>query len=418
MNHSDSERLASVLKKIGYKKTNKEEEADLIAVIACSVRQSAVDRIHGKLRNWQIIKEKKPLITILSGCVLEEDRKKLAHKFDLFIDIKNLTNLASDINKINPEEKLAFLPSFFEIKPNYESKYRAYVPIMTGCNKFCTYCAVPYTRGREVSRPSPEILLEIKELLKKGYKEIVLLGQNVNSYGLDQEKEIKFPELLQKIDKLNNKNWWLKFLTSHPYDLSDDLIKVMKNGKHISKYLHLPVQSGSDTMLKKMNRHYTIKNYKKIINKVKKEIKNIAISTDIIVGFCGETKKQFKDTEKLMKDLKYNLAYLSQYSERSGTVAHKLHKDDISHKIKKERWNILNNIVKKNSLNFNKKLLNKKYEVLIDVINKKNKKYNNIGKLDNYITIHMTTNKPLKKGAFYKVKIIEAKPWGLKGMLI
>ena len=417
MNYSDSERLSSVLEDLGYSKTDIEEDADLIAIISCSVKQSAVDRIYGKLRNWQIIKEKKPLITILSGCVLDEDRKKIKDKFDLFIDIKKLENLAEDIKKIIPEEKLA-IPSFFNIKPNYESKYRAYIPIMTGCNKFCSYCAVPYTRGRETSRPSKEIIKEIKELLNKNYKEIILLGQNVNSYGLDKKNEIKFPELLKTIDELNNNDWWLKFMTSHPYDLSKNLIKIIKNGKHINKYLHLPVQSGSDNLLKKMNRHYNIKDYKKLINNIKKEIPNIAISTDIITGFCGETEKQYKETEKLLKDLKFNLAYISQYSKRSSTVADKLYKDDIPKNIKKERWYLLNEVIKENSLEFNNLLLNKEHIVLIDTVKEKNNKYINIGKLSNYISIHIEDDNKLKIGEFYKIKITESKSWGVKGKLI
>jgi len=176
MNYSDAERLSSVLQKLGYQETQNENEADLIAIIACSVRQAAVDRIYGKLRNWQIVKEKRPLITLLSGCVLPRDQKKLKDKFDLFIDIKNLHNLAKELKNIAPEKKLA-LPDFFDISPSYKSSYRAYVPIMTGCNKFCSYCAVPYTRGREVSRPAKDILKEIKGLLKNGYKEIILLAQ-------------------------------------------------------------------------------------------------------------------------------------------------------------------------------------------------------------------------------------------------
>ncbi len=417
MNYSDSERLNTVLKKIGYTKTKNEKDADLIIVIACSVKQSAVDRVIGKSKNWQIIKEKKPLITILSGCVLPEDKKKLEHQFDLFIDIKNLDNLANDLKSLHPKESLSF-PTFFNIKPEYESKYRAFVPIMTGCNKFCTYCVVPHTRGKETSRQSKDIIKEIKELLNKDYKEIILLGQNVNSYGLDKDNEIKFPELLKKIDNLNNNNWWLKFMTSHPYDLSDDLIKIMKQGKHINKYLHLPVQSGSESMLKRMNRHYSIKDYKKLIKKIRKEIPNIAISTDIIVGFSKETKKEFEDTKKLVNDLKFNLSFTSQYSERKGTTASRLYKDDIPKEIKKERWNEINNIIKENSYQFNKSLIGKELEYLVDVVKKEKDKYNNIGKLANYISVHLINNKPLGIGKIYKIKVIESKNWGIKAILI
>lgn len=434
MNISDGERLATALKKLGYKETKNEDEADLIAIVACSVKQAAVDRIHSKVYEWQLAKETRPLVTILSGCVLEADRKKLAHKFDLFIDIKKLENLAHDLAKLHPEQKLA-LPDFFDISPSYGSSYRTYVPIMTGCNKFCSYCAVPYTRGRETSRPSKNIITEIKNLLDKGYKEIVLLGQNVNSYGLDKKnkgskrsqrnREITFPELLNKIDNLSD-HFWLKFLTSHPYDMSDNLIKVMAKCKNLNDYLHLPVQCGSDKILKKMNRHYTVAQYKKLIKKIKKVMPNITLSTDIIVGFCGETDKDFLATKKLIQDINYNLIYISQYSARVGTIANKMLKDDVPKKIKKQRWQAINDQLSKQSLDFNKKLIGQTKEALIDVVKKaegseKNRGnkgiYINIGKLSNYLPVHIKSNRPLKVGQFYQVKITKALYWGVKAKL-
>ncbi|RJQ33337.1 tRNA (N6-isopentenyl adenosine(37)-C2)-methylthiotransferase MiaB [Candidatus Parcubacteria bacterium] len=419
MNYSDAERLASVLKELGYQETKDENQADLIGIIACSVRQSAVDRIYGKLRNWQLIKEKRPLITLLSGCVLERDQKKLRDKFDLFIDIKNLQGLAENIKSLAPEQKMA-LPDFFDISPSYYSPYRAYVPIMTGCNKFCSYCAVPYTRGREVSRPSKSIIEEVSNLLKQGYKEIVLLGQNVNSYGKDRQKsgakELDFPQLLEKVDSLAG-HFWLKFLTSHPYDMNDKLIKAMSNCKNLSDYLHLPVQSGSNKILKKMNRHYTVAHYKKLIKKIRLALPDIAISTDIIVGFCSETDKDFQENLKLAKELKYNMAYLSQYSTRVGTVAARLYQDDVPKKNKKERWEKLNKIIEQQSFAFNQKLIGQKREVLIDMVKKDKHEYINIGKLSNYVAVHIRTKKPLKIGEFYPVKIKEAKFWGVQAEL-
>lgn len=415
MNISDAERLATALKALGYQDTNNEQEADLIGVVACSVKQTAVDRIYGKVRNWQIVKEKRPLITMLSGCVLDYDRKKLADKFDIFLDIKNLDTLAESIKKAAPEEKLA-LPSFFDIQPSYYSSYRAYVPIMTGCNKFCTYCAVPYTRGREISRPNQSIIEEIKILLSHGYKEIILLGQNVNSYGLDKiklgEAELNFPQLLEKIDKLAD-HFWLKFLTSHPYDMSDELITVMKNGKNINNYLHLPVQSGSDEQLKKMNRHYSIAHYTELINKIRTTLPGISISTDLIVGFAGETASDFQATEKLVKNLKFNLSFTSQYSQRTGTVAAKLYPDDVTQETKKERFNIINTQIGKNAKIYNEQLVGKTFEVLIDAVNCEEKKCKNIGKLANYTAVHVITKEPLKVGEFYQVKITQADAWGV-----
>ncbi len=406
MNMSDAERLATVLKKLGYQETDDETQADLIGVIACSVRQAAVDRIYGKLREWQLIKNKRPLITLLSGCVLPQDRKKFQDKFDLFIDINHLDNIATDLKNLAPEEKLA-LPDFFAINPSYSSNYRAYVPIMTGCNKFCTYCAVPYTRGREISRPSQEIIAEVKNLLKHGYKEIILLGQNVNSYGLDKKNEIKFPELLKKVDALG-KNFWLKFLTSHPYDMSDDLIGAMAKAKNLNHYLHLPVQSGSNAVLKKMNRHYTVVHYKKLIKKIRQSIPDMAISTDIIVGFPTETAAQFKETLKLVKEVNYNTAYFAQYSPRSGTAAAKMFKDNVAKATKKKRWQELNKLISSQSLTFNKKLVGQIATVLID----ENKK----GKLANYTTVNIISKKPLKIGSFVKVKITKALNWGVEGI--
>lgn len=416
MNYSDGERLTTALKKLGYSETKEESKADLIAIVACSVKQAAVDKIHSKLYEWRLKKEARPLITILSGCVLEADRKKLAHQFDLFIDIKKLENLAHDLAKLHPEQKLA-LPDFFDITPSYGSNYRAYVPIMTGCNKFCSYCAVPYTRGRETSRPSKNIIAEVKKLLNNGYKEIVLLGQNVNSYGLDKKgREIDFPELLKKIDDLKN-HFWLKFLTSHPYDMSDKLIETMSKCKNLNDYLHLPVQSGSDKILKKMNRHYTVAQYKKLIKKIKKVMPSITLSTDIIVGFCGETDKDFKNTKKLIKDANFNLMYISQYSGRAGTIAHKMLKDNVAKKIKKQRWQAVNEQLSQQSLDFNKKLIGQSKETLIDLVKKDQGKYLNIGKLSNYLPVHIKSNKPLKVGQFYKVKITEALYWGVKAKL-
>lgn len=427
MNYSDSERLATVLKSLGYLETKNEAAADLIAIIACSVKQAAVDRIHSKIHSWQLTKETRPLITILSGCVLESDQKKLAHKFDLFIDIKNLKNLGRDLAAIHPEEKLA-LPDFFDISPSYGSSYRAYVPIMTGCNKFCSYCAVPYTRGRETSRPSEHIINEVKDLLEKGYKEIVLLGQNVNSYGLDKKparqaglagggQEINFPSLLKKIDSLS-KHFWLKFLTSHPYDMSDELIDTMAKCKNLNDYLHLPVQCGSDQVLKKMNRHYSIASYKKLIKKIKKTLPNITLSTDIIVGFCGETDKDFQMTKKLVKDLNYNLMYISQYSSRTGTIAAKMYKDDVPKNVKKKRWQEMNDQLTKQSFNFNKNLVGQKREVLIDTVNKEKNKFINVGKLSNYLPVHIKNKQALKVGNFYQVEISEALAWGVKAKII
>jgi len=313
MNKSDGERIISVLKKQGYLPALKEAEADLILINVCSVRQSAVNRVYAKVNKY--FKKKK---IILTGCVLKEDKNKLKNKVSEFW---------------HPDY-------YFECLPIHQSKFQAFLPIMTGCNNFCAYCVVPYTRGREKSRPAKEIIREIKSLVKKDYKEVILLGQNVNSY---KDKNVNFPKLLKKINNIKG-NFKINFITSHPKDMSDELIETMAKCQKLIKEIHLPVQSGDNEILKKMNRHYTASHYKKLIKKIKQKIPGIKISTDIIVGFPGETKKQFQNTVKLAKEIKFEKAYVSKYSPRPGTLAFKL-KDNVSPQEKKTRWQILEKLI-------------------------------------------------------------------------
>lgn len=313
MNKSDSERIASILKKQGYLPALKEAEADLILINVCSVRQSAVNRVYAKVNKY--FKKKK---IILTGCVLKEDKNKLKNKVSEFW---------------HPDY-------YFECLPIHQSKFQAFLPIMTGCNNFCAYCVVPYTRGREKSRPAKEIIREIKSLVKKDYKEVILLGQNVNSY---KDKNVNFPKLLKKINNIKG-NFKINFITSHPKDMSDELIETMAKCQKLIKEIHLPVQSGDNEILKKMNRHYTASHYKKLIRKIKQKIPGIKISTDIIVGFPGETKKQFQNTVKLAKEIKFEKAYIAKYSPRPGTLAFKL-RNNVSPQDKKTRWQILEKLI-------------------------------------------------------------------------
>jgi len=382
MNKSDSERIAAVLENKGYKLAQKIDGADLIVVNMCSVRQSAVDRVYGllpKIKNLPAGRR-----TILTGCILKKDRRKLSEEFDEIMEIKDLIK---------------------DIEPKYSNKFSALVPIMRGCNNFCAYCVVPYTRGKEISRPAKEIICEIKKLIKQGCKEVWLLGQNVNSYS-----DISFLQLLRKVNYIPGK-FWIRFTSSHPKDFSDELIKTMKDCKKVTPYLNLPVQAADDEILKKMNRPYTIAQYKKIIKKVRKEIPNICLSTDVIVGFPGETKKQFENTTKLFKEIKYDMAYINKYSPRAGTAAAKL-KDDVSQKEKKRREKTLNKILKQTALANNKKYTGKTVEVL--PTNYKDKFL--FGKSFHYKTVKFKGQKNLI-GKFAKIKITDALTWGLKGKL-
>ncbi len=431
MNKSDSERIAAVLESVGYKNTSKINEADLIIVNMCSVRQSAVDRAFGlnkKLKELKTINYK--LKTILTGCILKRDERKLKEKFDLILDIKDLPNLAQKLNH-KPVASLPVIPSelsknklnktknYLKIQPKYSTNFIAFVPIMTGCNNFCSFCVVPYTRNREISRSAKDIIYEIKNLIKKGYKEIWLLGQNVNSYKpvliKTGSKNINFPKLLEMINDIDG-NFWIRFTSSHPKDFSDKLIKTMAQKEKITPYLNLPVQSGDNQVLKKMNRPYTIKQYKNIVKKIRKKIPDITLSTDVIVGFPGETKKQFENTVKLFKEIKFDMAYIAQYSSRPETIAAKL-KDNISRKEKEKRWKILTEILKKTALEKNKKYIGKIKEVLPEY--EKNGWL--VGKTKEYKTIKIPILKTGKNskfiGKFVKVKVINASPWRLEGKL-
>ncbi len=403
-NQSDSEKIQAVLKNLNYEKTSNQSEADLIIVLACSVRQSAIDRIFGLKQKFQQIKKSRPLITVLSGCVLKSDLSKMNQIFDIIFDIKDLATLPKLLKAKSYQLKA---DNYFKIHPSYQSKFQAYVPIMTGCNNFCSYCVVPYTRGREVSRKASDILKECRELVLKDYKEIILSGQNVNSY---KDQNIDFPKLLNMVDSIPG-NYWLSFATSHPKDMSDSLIAEMALAKHLIPYLHLPVQSGDDEILRLMNRHYTVRHYIKLVEKVRKVIAEITVSTDIIVGFPGETKKQFLNTAKLFKEVKFDMAYIAQYSPRIGTASAKF-SNNVSKEEKRNRERILTDILKKTALQKNKRLVGKTIEVLVD----KCKNGYCFGKTYNFKNIKF------KSGADYTGKIILVKvigcyEWGLSGEL-
>ncbi|MCX6740733.1 MAG: tRNA (N6-isopentenyl adenosine(37)-C2)-methylthiotransferase MiaB [Candidatus Parcubacteria bacterium] len=424
MNISDAERIEAVLGSLGYNKTKLCDDADLVIFVTCSVRQSAEDRVWGIVRNLNRLRSKgKKLKVILTGCMAL--RKEVVRKMtgvDIFLDIKDLNKLPQLLGiKPGKEE----IESYLSVKPKYENKFTAYVPIMTGCNNFCAYCIVPYVRGREMSRSPQEVIKEVKELIKKGYKEIILLGQNVNSYAPElkiQSSELRtrsknskllkitdFPDLLEYIAQLSG-NFWLSFLTSHPKDLSDKLIEVIAKNPRICPYINLPVQAGDDLILKKMNRKYTVKQYKLLVKKIRKSIPEVAISTDIIVGFPGESKKQFLNSVKLFKDMKYDMAYLNQYSPREGTASAKM-KDTVSHAEKERRDKELDKVLNKTALAINKKLVGKVLDVLVE---RKGKSDLWLAKTKTFKVVKFTSDKNLL-GKFVKIKITKAKSFGLEG---
>lgn len=323
MNKSDSERIASVLEDMSYQSASKMNEADLILVNMCSVRQSAVDRVYGLVPKFKKLKEKNSkLKTVLTGCILKKDRRKFAKNFDLISKFKNLN-----------------------IPPKYQTNFRAFIPVSNGCNNFCTYCVVPFTRGPLICRNHQEILKEVKNVINKGFKEIWLLGQNVNDYHSPADSSINFPKLLKMVNDIPG-NFWIRFISPNPKNFSNELIEIMAKSEKVAKYLNLPVQSGDNEILKKMKRPYTVSQYKTLIKKIREKIPEINLSTDVIVGFPGETKKQFENTVKLFKEIKFNMAYIAKYSPRPGTAAFQM-EDNVSLIEKKRREKILREIIEK-----------------------------------------------------------------------
>jgi len=325
-NKADSERIASLYQQKGYQPAKKIEEAGVIIINTCSVRESAENRVFGLIKN--LINHQPSTINhqkiVLAGCMLR----------------LGVTTLKKKLPKI--DEFLRMEDYCFDLTPIRKEKTHAWVPIMEGCNNFCTYCVVPYARGREKSRSFEEIVCEVEKLAKQGYQEITLLGQNVNSYGKDMKPKKKFSRLLQRLHEIEGIKK-ISFITSNPWDLTEDIVQSIKLPK-IDKHLHLPVQSGDDKILKKMNRRYNTKQYLSLINQIKEEIPEIKISTDIIVGFPGETKEAFENTVKLCQKVGFEKAYIAKYSPRPGTAAFKL-KDDVSAQEKKRRWRILEELI-------------------------------------------------------------------------
>ncbi len=408
MNYSDAERMSAVLESLGYAKTENEKEADLFVVIACSVRESAVLSIYGKVRDLNQAKAANPNFkTVLTGCVLAKDRKKLSKVFDLILEMKDIDKLP----KFLGHKDTLLSGEYLSITPHYESTFRAYVPISTGCDNYCSYCAVPYTKGREKSRPAIEIVSEVRDLVEKGYKEITLLGQNVNSYGHDITGNLKdnstFISLLQEIDQTPG-DYRVYFYSNHPKDMSDELIAALAKLEHFPHYIHLPLQSGNDEIIRKMNRHYKKEEYLALVRRIRKAMPDVNLTTDIIVGYPGETEEQFQDTADVMRKAEYDMAFIAQYSPREGTISAK-QSDDVSKEEKIRREKILQKIVSETVLEHNKKLIGTTQRVLID--EQKADKY--FGRTSGYKVVEIKTDQPLEIGQFIDVKIESATSWKL-----
>lgn len=426
MNEHDSEKLAGMLLQMGYYESPDKSEADVIIINTCSVREHADERFFGTLGQLKKVKEDNPLKTIaVCGCMMQQPHivEKLKSKYpwiDIIFGTHNLqefprllSNSLNDRNKtidvwLENGDIVEGLPA----KRKYD--FKSFVNIMYGCNNFCSYCIVPYTRGRERSRHPSEIISEVKALVLNGVLEITLLGQNVNSYGNNCDFDMSFSELIYKLNDIKGLSR-IRFMTSHPKDLSDDLIQAYHDCSNVSKYIHLPIQSGSNRILRKMNRNYTRENYLSIVEKLKIAVPGIAISTDFIVGFPGETEDDFQDTIDLVESIGFDSAYTFLYSTRKGTPAETF-PDQVPEDIKHKRFNRLVEVLNRHSASRNAAYQGKLVQVLVEGPSKNNKMIY-AGRTDTNKLVNIRTNKEAI-GKIIDVLITETRSFSLFGKAV
>ncbi|MCR1950075.1 MULTISPECIES: tRNA (N6-isopentenyl adenosine(37)-C2)-methylthiotransferase MiaB [unclassified Clostridium] len=423
MNEEDSEKLSGMLKSVGYTKTESIEEAGIIIYNTCCVRENAENKVFGNLGELKHLKKKNPdLIVAVCGCMMQQEgmADKILQKFphvNIIFGTHNAYKFPEYLNRVRTEgvqvkEIFNKESEIVEGLPiDRESDVKAFVTIMYGCNNFCTYCVVPYVRGRERSRKSEDIINEIKDLVSKGYKEITLLGQNVNSYGKGLEEDIDFAKLLRKINEVDGLER-VRFMTSHPKDLNKDVILAIKECDKLCEQIHLPVQSGSDRILKKMNRHYTKEYYLELIDMIKREIPDVSLTTDIIVGFPGETEEDFLDTLDLVERVGYDSAFTFIYSRRNNTPADMM-LNQVPDADKHNRFDRLIKVVNEGVIKSNKVYEGKTVEVLVEGPSK-NDETKLTGRTRNGKLVNFS-GENVKAGDLVNVKIVRAQPFSLIG---
>jgi len=419
MNKSDSERIVGMLSHFGYEQTEDENNADLYIVNTCAIRQLSADKAYSRLGNWGRIKKEKAKLgksvkIAIAGCVAQLEKENLLKKFpylDLVFGTRNIYELPKLLDIVENKrfcatEDVELVEHDYDIKR--DKSINAWLPIMEGCNNFCSYCVVPYTRGRERSRTIEAILNEAKTILSKGFKEITLLGQNVDSYGKNLEEKPNFAKLLAELDKLEG-DFRIRFTSSYPTDITDEVIETVKNSTHICECFHIPMQSGNDRILKMMNRRYNVAQYTEIVEKIRKNIPDVTITSDFIAGFPSETEEEFLDTIKAIDELGLDYSNTAAYSPRPITKAGKMVEDFIDEETKKKRLQILNDKVKEASLKSNTKYIGRTLEILIDDV--KDGVYQ--GRTRNNKVVHVKGD--FKIGDFVNVKIERVSTWCMFG---
>ena len=427
MNEHDSENLAGMLDAMGYEATLMTNDCDLIIYNTCAVRENAELKVYGNLGHLKLAKRKNPDLKIaVCGCMMQQPHvvKEIKSRYkhvDLVFGTHNLYKFPELLTNTMDSDKL--LVDVWDVdgevveglRSSRKFELKAFVNIMYGCNNFCTYCIVPYTRGRERSRTPEDIINEIKDLAAKGTKEITLLGQNVDSYGKTLEEDITFAELLRMVNEIEGIER-IRFMTSHPKDISDEVIYAMRDCDKVCEFMHLPVQCGSTRLLKKMNRHYSKEHYLEIIEKAKKEIPDIAFSTDLMIGFPGETEEDLLDTIDVVRKVKYDTAFTFIYSKREGTPAAKM-EDQIPEDVKHERFNRVLAVVNEEIAKINESYQDKVVEVLVEG---KSKTDDNVltGRTRQNKLVNFTGGSEDIVGKLVNVKITSPKTFSLQGELV
>ena len=435
LNENDSEKLCGMLEKMGYTKTEKQNDADLALFNTCCVRENAEDKLFGKLGELKRLKEQKGIIIAIGGCMMQEkhitDKIKESYPFvDILFGTHTLHKFPEDLYKVIEEKRklediLDIDGKIYEGLPiKRDSKIKASVTIMNGCNNFCSYCIVPYVRGRERSRQPRDIIEEVKKLAKEGYKEITLLGQNVNSYlRVEREKNIPFEEyqgvnsfatLLRAINKIDGIER-IRFISPHPKDFTDDVIEAIADCEKVCKLVHLPLQSGNTKVLKEMNRRYTKEQYLNLVEKMKNKIPKLTLSTDIIVGFPGETDEGFEDTLEVVEKVKFEQVYMFIYSRRVGTPGDKM-KNQVPEDIKHKRFDKLKALVESQIEENNKKYIGTTQKILVEGESKNNSNMLSGRTESNKVVIFEGSKELIDK--IINIKIISQHMWYLKGEIL
>ena len=425
LNVSDGEKIKGILKETGCSFTDKPEDAGIIIFNTCAVRESAEERVFGIIGSMKKLKAENPdLIIGVSGCMTAQEKnleriKKSYPQVDIVLGTSAISSLPRLIYEHLESNKLEYdISEYADFSCNAEqvreSSFKASVPIMFGCNNFCTYCIVPYVRGRERSRESADIISEVTQLVNQGYKEIMLLGQNVNSYGKDLENDLTFPELLRKINEIDG-DFIIRFMSSHPKDAKRELLDAILECEKVAKHLHLPVQSGSNSILKAMNRNYTVEKYLETVDYLRSHDSGFSLTTDIIVGFPNETDEEFQDTVKLIKQVEYDNIYSFIYSKRSGTKASMI-EDRTPEEVKSHRLRELLEVQREISDRHYRRFIGKTMRVLADGKSKKREGFLT-GKSNEFIIAEFKGDESLI-GQFVNIKVTDSMNWAVTGEII